>query len=146
MIIDSQLLKEWYCEERARLEKMSSFEGEAKLKLLKIKEIIMDALDKEMNADNLEGKYNDLHLSRLFESHIDKSKTNGILKESISRDKKRVAEELEHTYRKHRARAPDDEKHNVCVQFLYQLEKVKKIGEEIKKRGFEPEQVYRERK
>ena len=148
MMIDSQLLEQWYCRERVKLESMSCFEREAKFKLLKIKEIILDALDKEMNADNLEGKYNDLHLLKLFESYIDKNKTNEILKNNVSEDKKRVAEDMESTYlptgEKDGAKALENQSHDVYAHFLYQLEKINKIEEEIRKRGIDPEKVYKE--
>ncbi|MCQ9206440.1 MAG: hypothetical protein NG740_00945 [Omnitrophica bacterium] len=141
MQIESVLLKTWYCEERKKLEDSQAFKREAYLKAIDVRSEIINKIQKE-DLQNLKEKgyiSKEVKLTLLSDRGKELSMKNGIINMGISDSK-----ELPKTWEE--ISAIESGRKNIYVQYFYQLKKVNKIEEELKKRKLNFEKIYEEYK
>jgi len=143
MNIELNYLKQWYCKERQKLEELPAFKREAAIALNKVRQKILVALAREVDMTELKSFYgNDPRFKSFFESPTIAVSINEIIDQITQSEQQALDHEKEELF----FLSGSEEEHVEYALYFYQLAKVNKIEEELKKRikDMSPDQIYQE--
>ena len=143
MNIELNYLKAWYCKERQKLEELPAFQREAAIALNKVRQKILIALAREVDMTELKSLYgNEPRFKTFFESPTIAVSINEII-DQITQSEQQA---LDHEKEELSLFSSNEEEHTEYALYFYQLAKVNKIEEELKKKikDIDPDQIYQE--
>lgn len=145
MYLDTPALKQWYVQERKKLESLPAFEREASLAFLNYQKRITTEIKWDLTApETLASRpFVVQHIKQLlFKNNENKHAVSKLIDEMNDKEKKHIDENWDKTL------AVDSHKihdlNQAYAEYFYQLEKVNRIEAELKTRGLTPELVYEE--
>jgi len=143
MYVDNELLKDWYCFERKKLEELPAFMREATLNSIKSRMEIEDVLTRTLKVSEIVTKeYAGEHLKTLLDDRFNENEINGYIGEALKQGHKELAVMWKGNFELDKYGIQ-----NACkdyAEYFYQLEKFSKIEELLNKRKLDPEKVYKE--
>lgn len=143
MNIELNYLKAWYCKERQKLEELPAFQREAATTLNKVRQKILNVLAREVDMTELKSLYgSDPRFKPFFESPTIAVSINEII-DQITQSEQQA---LDHEKEELSLLSGNDEERMEYALYFYQLAKVDKIEEELKKKikDIDPDQIYQE--
>lgn len=142
MLIEIEVLKKWYCEERKYLEQFPVFEREVNLALVNRKEAVAKKLE-EVNYKILQENFGN---KWQFKFIFDDSKNNHLAAVLFGRlgsdNYQQTKEELNKAFEIDRKKIPPNEDVKAFTEYMFQFMKVEYIEEMLNENGIDSEKIY----
>lgn len=145
MYLDTPALKQWYVQERKKLEALPAFEREAELSFLNYQKRIMTEIKWDLTApETLASRpFVVQHIKQLlFKNNENKHAVSKLVDEINTKEKDQVDKDWDKKIAVDTHAISD--LNRAYAEYFYQLEKVNRIEAELKARGLTPEIVYEE--
>ena len=147
MYLDTPALKQWYRDERKKLEELPMFERESRLSFLNLQKRLNTEIKWDLaSPETLVGRpFIVQHIKQLlFTDNANKHTISGMIDAISNKEKTALDAEWEKAFALDQNAS--SQLLSAYADFFLQLEKVNRIEAELKARGLDPERAYEEGK